>query len=183
MLVYFTGPYMNTMTIRMKPKDLPVVEALHKKLFPAQYFDYAFFDDMLNKYYQQDKVTMRLFNQFTILAIFISCLGLYGLVSLVTACRIKEIGIRKVFGASVTQLFNLLSKDFLILIIVALIIALPLMTVAMRNWLTTYPYRISLDWRIFLIPVAATLFIALAVISREIVRIALVNPVKSLRVD
>ncbi len=182
-LVYNTGPWLNTTTIRIRPKDMPVVEALYKKYFPALYFDYAFFDDILNSYYRQDQITMRLFNQFTILAIFISCLGLYGLVSLVTGYRIKEVGIRKVFGASLTQLFNLLSKDFLILIVVALLIALPVMTVAMQHWLSAYPYRISLDWKIFLIPVAATLLIALAVISREIIRASLVNPVKSLRVD
>ncbi|OQP64159.1 hypothetical protein A3860_22400 [Niastella vici] len=182
-LVYNTDPWVNTTTIRIRPKDLPVIEALYKKHFPALFFDYTFFDDIINKYYRQDQITMRLFNQFTILAIFISCLGLYGLVSLVTGYRIKEIGIRKVFGASVTQLFNLLSKDFLVLIILALTISLPVMTVAMRNWLTTYPYRINLDWKIFLIPVAATVFIALAVISREIIRVSLMNPVKSLRVD
>lgn len=182
-LVYNAGPLLNTTTIRIRPKHLPMVEALYKKYFPVRYFDYAFFDDMLNEYYRQDQITMRLFNQFTILAIFISCLGLYGLVSLVTGYRIKEIGIRKVFGASIAQLFNLLTKDFLILIIVALFIALPVMTVAMQHWLSAYPYRINLGWKIFLMPVAATLLIALAVISREIIRAFLVNPVKSLRVD
>jgi putative ABC transport system permease protein len=182
-LVYNTGPWMNTTTIRISPKDLPVVEALYKKHFPSLYFDYAFLDEIVNQYYRQDQITMSLFNQFTILAIFISGLGLYGLVSLVTAYRTKEIGVRKVFGASVSQLFSLLSKDFLILIIVALLIALPLMTVAMQNWLSAYPYRIRLDWTIFLVPVAATVLIALAVITREIIRVSLINPVISLRAD
>jgi putative ABC transport system permease protein len=182
-LVYNTGPWLNATTIRIRPKDMPVVEALYKKHFPALYFDYAFFDDLLNEYYRQDQITMRLFNQFTILAIIISCLGLYGLVSLVTVYRIKEIGVRKVFGASLAQLFNLLSKDFLVLIVLALIIALPVMAVAMKYWLSTYPYRIGLGWKIFLAPVAATVLIALAVISRQIIRVSLVNPVKSLRVD
>jgi putative ABC transport system permease protein len=182
-LVYNTGPWMNTTSIRIKPKDLPVVAALYKKHFPSLYFDYAFLDDILDQYYRQDQITMRLFNQFTILAIFISCLGLYGLVSLVTAYRAKEIGVRKVFGASLSQLFSLLSKDFLILVLVALIIALPLMAIAMQNWLSDYPYRIPLDWTIFLIPVAATVLIALAVITREIIRVSLINPVISLRAD
>ena len=182
-LVYNTGSWLNTTTIRVRPKDLPVVEALYKKHFPSFYFDYGFFNDMLNQYYRQDQITMRLFNQFTILAIFISCLGLYGLVSLVTAYRTKEIGVRKVFGASVSQLFSLLSKDFLILVFVGLVIALPLMTVAMQNWLSAYPYRISLDFTIFLIPIAATVLIALAVITREIIRVSLINPVISLRAD
>jgi putative ABC transport system permease protein len=182
-LVYNTGSWLNTTTIRVRPTDLPVVEALYKKHFPSLYFDYAFLDDILNQYYRQDQITMRLFNQFTILAIFISGLGLYGLVSLVTAYRTKEIGVRKVFGASVSQLFSLLSKDFLILVFVALVIALPLMTVAMQNWLSAYPYRISLDFTIFLIPIATTVLIALAVITREIIRVSLINPVISLRAD
>ena len=182
-LIYNTDPWMNTTTIRMRPTDLPVVEALYKKHFPSLYFDYAFFDDMLNQYYRQDQITMRLFNQFTILAIFISCLGLYGLVSLVTAYRTKEIGVRKVFGASLSQLFSLLSKDFLILVLVALVIALPLMAVAMQNWLSAYPYRITLDFTIFLVPIAATVLIALVVITREIIRVSLLNPVISLRAD
>ena len=182
-LVYNTSAWLNTTSIRIRPKDLPVVEALYKKHFPSLYFDYSFFDDLLNQYYRQDQITMKLFNQFTILAIFISCLGLYGLVSLVTAYRIKEIGVRKVFGASLTQLFALLSKDFLILILVALIIALPLMTVAMQHWLSAYPYRINFGFTIFLIPIAATVLIALAVITREIIRVSLINPVISLRAD
>ena len=182
-LVYNTGSWLNTTSIRIRPKDLPVVEVLYKKHFPSLYFDYAFLDDILNQYYRQDQITMSLFNQFTILAIFISGLGLYGLISLVTAYRTKEIGVRKVFGASLSQLFSLLSKDFLILILVALLIALPLMTIAMQNWLSAYPYRIPLDWKIFLVPVAATALIALAVITREIIRVSLINPVISLRAD
>jgi putative ABC transport system permease protein len=182
-LVYNTGPWLNTTTIRIKPKHLPVVEALYKKHFPTLYFDYAFFDEILNQYYRQDQITMNLFNQFTILAIFISCLGLYGLASLVTAFRTKEIGVRKVFGASLSHLYSLLSKDFLVLILIALLISLPLMAIAMRQWLSGYPYRIPLDWKIFLVPVAATVLIALAVITREIIRVALVNPVKSLRAE
>ena len=182
-LVYNTSTWMNTTSIRIRPKDLPAVEALFKKHFPSLYFDYAFFDDILNQYYRQDQITMSLFNQFTILAIFISGLGLYGLVSLVTAYRTKEIGVRKVFGASLSQLYSLLTKDFLILILVALVIALPLMTIAMQNWLSAYPYRISLDWTIFLVPITATVLIALAVITREIIRVSLINPIISLRTD
>jgi putative ABC transport system permease protein len=182
-LVYNTGPWLNTTTIRIRPKDMPIVETLYKKHFPSLYFDYAFFDEILDQYYRQDRITMNLFNQFTLLAIFISCLGLYGLVSLVTAFRTKEIGVRKVFGASIPQLYSLLSKDFLLLIVIALLISLPVMTIAMRSWLSSYPYRIGLDWKIFLLPVATTVLIALSVITKEIIRVALVNPVKSLRVE
>jgi putative ABC transport system permease protein len=182
-LVNNTGQWMNTTTIRIRPKDIPVVETLYKKHFPDLYFDHTFFDEMLNQYYKQDRITMSLFNQFTILAVFISCLGLYGLVSLVTIHRTKEVGVRKILGASLSQLFSLLSKDFLILIVLALAIALPLMTIAMQNWLSSYPYHIGLDWKMFLFPILATLLVALAVVSREIIRTSIANPVKSLRSD
>jgi len=132
-LVSNTGQWMNTTTIRIRPKDIQVVENLYKKHFPDRYFDHTFFDEMLNQYYKEDRITMSLFNRFTILAVFISCLGLYGLVSLVTIHRTKEVGVRKVLGATLSQLFSLLSKDFLILIVFALAIALPLMTIAMQT--------------------------------------------------
>jgi putative ABC transport system permease protein len=182
-LVYNANPFFNTTSIRINPKDFRIVEALYKKHFPSLYFDYAFFDDMLNRYYRQDEITMSLFNQFTILAIFVSCLGLYGLVSLVTVQRTKEIGVRKVLGATISQLFSLLSRDFLILIVIAMVIAIPLMGFAMHNWLISYPYHISLNWMMFVVPVVTTILIALAVISREIIKASLVNPVKSLKTE
>ncbi|HTF28976.1 MAG TPA: FtsX-like permease family protein, partial [Flavitalea sp.] len=182
-LVSNTNQWLNTTTIRIRQKDVAVVETLYKKHFPGLYFEHTFFDDMLNQYYKQDRITMSLFNRFTILAVFISCLGLYGLVSLVTIHRTKEVGVRKVLGATLSQLFSLLSKDFLILIVFALAIALPLMTIAMQNWLSSYPYHINLDWKMFVVPVAATLLVALAVVSREIIKASVANPVKSLRAD
>lgn len=172
-----------TITMRVDPKNLDRIEAIFKKHFPSYFFDYRFFDDLLSQYYQQDKVTMSLFNQFTGLAIFVSCLGLYGLVSLVTAHRTKEIGVRKVLGATLTQLFSLLTKDFLLLVLVALAIALPLTAIAMRYWLNSYAYHVNLNWVVFVLPVFATLLIALLVISREVIKAALVNPVKSLKAE
>jgi len=126
---------------------------------------------------------MSLFNDFTILAIFVSCLGLYGLVALIAVQRTKEIGIRKVLGATLSQLLSLLAKDFMKLVLWALVIALPIAGYFMSKWLASYAYHIPLTWWMFLIPILFVVMIALTVISREIVRAALANPVKSLRTE
>jgi len=133
--------------------------------------------------YEKDKITMSLFNDFTILAIFVSCLGLYGLVALIAVQRTKEIGIRKVLGATLSQLLSLLAKDFMKLVLWALVIALPIAGYFMSKWLASYAYHIPLTWWMFLIPILFVVMIALTVISREIVRAALANPVKSLRTE
>jgi putative ABC transport system permease protein len=117
------------------------------------------------------------------LAIFVSCLGLYGLVALIAVQRTKEIGLRKVLGATLSQLLSLLAKDFMKLILWALVIALRIAAYFMNKWLASYAYHIQLTWWMFLIPVLFVMMIALALISREIVRAALANPVKSLRTD
>ena len=124
---------------------------------------------------------MTLFTWFTILAILISCLGLYGLVSLIAVQRTKEIGIRKVLGATLRQLVSLLTKDFVKLITIAALIALPLAGYAMYEWLTDYAYHIELQWWMFLLPVFVVLIIALGVIAQQILKAALANPVKALR--
>jgi len=181
-LIYNTFPA-NTTTVKIKPGDLGIVKDLYKKNFPAIPFDYSFFDEIVNKQYQSDRITMSLFNGFTILAIFVSCLGLYGLVALIAVQRTKEIGIRKVLGASLKQLLSLMTKDFVKLVIIALIIALPIAGIVMSKWLASYAYHIQLSWWMFLIPSFLVLLIALSVISREIIKTALANPVKSLRTE
>ncbi|HZK64390.1 MAG TPA: FtsX-like permease family protein, partial [Puia sp.] len=173
----------NTATLRIRPSDLPNVKALFKTYFPTLPFDYSFFDDMLNKQYEKDKMTMSLFNAFMILAIFVSCLGLYGLVSLIAGQRTTEIGIRKLLGASLNQLFSVLATDFIKLVFVAIAIALPVGGIVMSRWLASYAYHIPVNWWMFLIPVLFTLLIALMVISREIIKTAIANPVKSLRME
>ena len=181
-LIYNTSPA-NTITVKIKPADLPIVKALYKKNFPATTFDYAFFDEIVSNQYRQDEITMSLFKDFTILAIIISCMGLYGLVALIAVQRTKEIGIRKVLGASVSQLLSLLTKDFLKLVLWALIIALPLAGLAMNKWLANYAYHARLSWWMFLVPVLCVLLITLAVVSREVIKAAIANPVKSLRTE
>ncbi|HTE13434.1 MAG TPA: FtsX-like permease family protein, partial [Chitinophagaceae bacterium] len=181
-MVYNLNP-ISTTTVKIKPADLPLVKEIFKKNFPAIPIDYSFFDEIVNKQYQQDKITMSLFNDFTILAIFVSCLGLYGLVALIVVQRTKEISIRKVLGATLNQLLSLLTKDFVKLVFWALLIALPIAGFIMYKWLASYAYHIRLSWWMFLIPVLLILIITLVVISREIIRTALANPVKSLRTE
>lgn len=181
-LVYNLNPA-NTTTVRIKPSDLHVVTTIFRKYFPSIPADYAFFDEIVDKRYEKDKLTMSLFNDFTILAIFVSCLGLYGLVSLIAVQRTKEIGIRKVMGATLSQLLSLMAKDFMELVLWALVIALPVGGYFMNKWLASYAYHILLTWWIFLIPVFLVTIIALMVISREIVRAAVANPVRSLRTE
>lgn len=183
LILVYKEPWFKTITLRLQPQHLPLIEKLHRQYFPALYFDFEFADDMLRDYYEQDQITMSLFNRFTALAIFVSCLGLYGLVSLVMAHRTKEIGIRKVLGATITQLFSILTRDFITLVMVALVIALPLMSLAMSRWLNSYAYHVSLNWIMFALPAMATLVIALLVISREVIRTSLANPVNSLKSD
>jgi putative ABC transport system permease protein len=179
-LVYNTFPIKNT-SIKIKPKDLPVIRQIYKTYFPSIPMDYSFFDEIVNKQYERDRVTMSLFNDFTILAVFVSCLGLYGLVALIAFQRTKEISIRKVLGASMAQLISVMSKDFVKLILIALLIALPVSAILLNQWLKNYAYHISLSWWMFLIPVVLVLLISMAVISKEIIKTALSNPVKSLR--
>ncbi len=181
-MVYNTFP-INTTTVKIKPRDLPVVKALFKKNLPEVPIDYSFVDEMVAKQYQKDRITMSLFNSFTILAILVSCLGLYGLVALIAVQRTKEIGLRKVLGASLNQLFYLFTKDFMKLIFWALLIALPIAGIIMSNWLSSYAYHVRLHWWMFLIPALTVFFITLIVISREIIKTALINPVKTLRTE
>ncbi len=179
-MIYNTTP-INITTIKIKPRDLALVKTVFKKNFPEIPIDYSFLDDIVEKQYTKDRITMQLFNSFTLLAILVSCLGLYGLVALIAIQRTKEISIRKVLGATLRQLFSLMTKDFLKLLVWSLIIALPVAAIAMNKWLSSYAYHVSLRWWMFLIPVIVILSLALAVISREIIKAACMNPVKSLR--
>lgn len=181
-MVWNTFPA-NTITVKIKPEHLDVVKTLQKKYFAAQPFDYVFLDEVVNRQYKQDNISMALFNHFTMLAILVSCLGLYGLVSLIVAQRTKEVSIRKVLGATLQQLITLLTRDFMKLLIWAMLIALPVAGFLMSKWLSNYAYRIQLVWWMFLIPVALLLLITLLVISKEVIKTALINPVKSLKAE
>ena len=152
-----------------------------QQLFPDEVFEYQFLDDQLAKLYETETLTARLINVFTALAILICCLGLYGLVSHAVVQRTKEIGIRKVLGASVESIVALLSKDFLKLVLIAIVIASPIAWYAMNRWLQDFAYKITIEWWVFALAGLLAVGIALLTVSFQSVKAALMNPVKSLR--
>lgn len=161
-----------------------VVQLAEKKwaqFFPGNPFEYFFLDDRFDEQYKADKQFGNVFTIFSGLAIFVACLGLFGLAAFVTSKRTKEIGIRKVLGASVSNILNLLSTDFLKLIIVSVILAIPLSYFSMEQWLNGFAFRIGLSWYLFALPALLVLLIALVTVSFQTSRAARANPVKSLR--
>jgi putative ABC transport system permease protein len=144
-------------------------------------FEYSFLDESLRKLYEEDKKVARIINTFTAIAMLISCLGLYGLSSYMAERRFKEIGVRKVMGASVTQIVGLMSKEFVKLVVIAFVLAVPLAWYAMNQWLEGFTYRVPVHSTVFIIAGVSALVIALLTISYESVRAAMGNPVESLR--
>jgi putative ABC transport system permease protein len=159
------------------------VESAFHKLNPNEPFEYTFLDEDFAKNYAADEKLSAIVGYFTIIAIFISCLGLFGLATFSAEQRIKEIGVRKVLGASVTSIVTLLSTDFLKLVIIAIMIASPIAWWAMNKWLQDFAYRTSIGWWIFIIAGLGALIIALITISFQAIRAAVSNPVKSLRTE
>ncbi len=151
------------------------------KFFPGNPFEYFFLDDDFAEQYKADQQFGTVFTVFSSLAIFVACLGLFGLAAFMTTKRTKEIGIRKVLGASVSNIVNLLSTDFLKLILISVVLAVPLAYYGMNEWLNGFAFRISLGWYIFVIPSIVVLLIALATVSLQTSRAARANPVNSLR--
>ncbi|MDP9081485.1 MAG: ABC transporter permease [Bacteroidota bacterium] len=174
------------MYVRLKSSDayeksLASIQNVLKKYNPAYPFDYRFVDDQFNRMFQSEMLVSKLSRVFAALAIVISCLGLFGLAAYTAERRTKEIGIRKVLGASVPGLASLLSMEFLQLVILSCLLAFPTAYWAMTNWLKTYQYRIGINWWVFAIAGLTAVIIAVATISFQSVKAALANPVKSLR--
>lgn len=163
------------------PTAVSQVETVWKRFFPNRPFEYQFLDERFNKLYAREQTQQTLFSIFAGIAILISCLGLFGLSMFIAEQRTKEIGIRKVLGASVPSLVRLFSTDFLKLVLVALVIATPLAWYAMHNWLNDFAYRTTIHWWIFLLAGGLTVLIALLTVSVQSIKVALMNPVKSLR--
>ncbi len=165
------------------------VNAKMKKAYDEVYpnsnweFDPKFFDETIAKFYKKEQQFAHILNTATGIAIFISCMGLFGLVAFTTQRRTKEIGIRKVLGASVTQIVNLLSKDFLKLVILGIVIASPIAYWAMNKWLQDFAYRVDIEWWVFALAGIVAIVIALLTVSYQSIRAALANPVKSLRTE
>jgi len=177
----------NPICIKADTKDLAstinAIKAKYASFFPGNYFDYYFLDEKFNEQYKNDQLFGNVFSIFAGFAIFIACLGLLGLSLFATAQRTKEIGVRKVLGASVSNIILLLSKDFIRLIIIAFIIASPVAWFIMHNWLQDFAYRINISWWIFFAAGLLAVIIALTTISFQAIKAAVANPVKSLRTE
>ncbi|MEM8969138.1 MAG: ABC transporter permease [Bacteroidota bacterium] len=164
-------------------ETIGTVQKTWQQMFPGNPMEYFFLDDFFNRQYQQDQRFGQIFSIFSILAIFIACLGLFGLASFTTVQRTKEIGVRKVLGASVSGIVSLLSIDFLKPVLLAGVLAIPIAYFLMRYWLQSYPFRINMVWWLFLIPLVLVLVIALLTVSYQTLRAATQNPVDSLRYE
>lgn len=174
--------------VRFKPgtdytQDIAKTKAVIKKINPSYPFEYSFVDEEFAKLFKGETLIGTLAALFAGLAIFISCLGLFGLAAYTAERRIREIGIRKVLGASVQSLTSLLSKDFLKLVLISCVIAFPLAWYFMNKWLQDYEYRVSISWWMFVLPAAVAVLIAVVTVSFQAIKAALANPVKSLRTE
>lgn len=186
LILYSDTSNVNFLNIRFKAKTdltsaLAKVENIIKKYDPGYPFEYKFVDEEFDQLFKTESLIGKLSGVFSTLAIFISCLGLFGLAAYTAERRTKEVGIRKVLGATATSLAGLLSKDFLQLVLISCLVAFPVAWWAMDNWLQTYAYRINISWWIFLIAGLLAIVIALLTVSFQAIKAAVANPVKSLR--
>ncbi|TCK80561.1 ABC transporter permease [Albibacterium bauzanense] len=162
-------------------KAIQVIETEWKKIYPGVPFEYKFYDETIASLYQQEQNTSKLVGAATGVTIFISCLGLFGLATLTAFQRTKEIGIRKVLGATVTGIVKILSKDFVKLVLIAIVIASPIAWWAMNQWLQDFAYRVQIQWWMFVMAGIIAVFIALLTVSSQALKAAIANPVDSLR--
>ncbi len=184
--------YSSTFHIALKPQNadgtlwkntIAKIETAFKKNYPEEEFNYEFVDESIAKFYKSEQDLSHLLKWATGLAIFISCIGLLGLVIYTTNLRTKEIGVRKVLGASVSNIVSLLSKDFVLLVMIAFVIAAPLTWWAMHKWLENFAYRTSINWWVFVVSGISMIIIALITLSIQTIKAAMANPVKSLRTE
>nr|WP_067055880.1 ABC transporter permease [Mucilaginibacter sp. L294] len=174
--------------IRLDPKKsthdaMAKIEAVFKQYDPGSPFEYKFTDDEYAKKFDNEERVGKLAGFFTLLAIFISCMGLFGMASFMAEQRIKEIGVRKVLGASVFNLWRLMSTDFIILVSISLLIAIPMAYYLMHGWLQDYKYRAELSWWIFALTAVGAITITVLTVSYQSIKAALANPVKSLKTE
>lgn len=173
--------------VRFSSASLPSIigqlEAKFKEVVPDSGFEYVFLDKNLERFYSQERKTATMGLLFCLMAIFVACLGLFGLAAFMAEQRKKEIGVRKVLGASVLNITKMLSKDFVKLVLISLIISFPIAYWLMNDWLQSFAYHINVSWSVFLIAGIAAILIALFTVSFQSIRAALMNPVKSLRTE
>jgi putative ABC transport system permease protein len=176
-----------TINIKIRPGSektvLPFIEKLWTNTYPNNVYEYHFLDETIDNFYKQEDQLSQLYKIFAGIAIFISCLGLYGLVSFMAVQRTKEVGIRKVLGASVRNIVYLLSKEFTLLILLAFVISAPIAYYIMHEWLKNYAYRIPLGASIFLLAIGSSILIAWITVAHRAIHAATANPIKSLRTE
>ncbi|WP_293683828.1 MULTISPECIES: ABC transporter permease [unclassified Spirosoma] len=184
-IFYYEPANLNAMYIKTTGKDaeraIASAQKAWKQYNPDYPFDYAFLDDVFNRLYLSEQKTGMLFNIFAGIAILISCLGLFGLATYTAQVRTREIGVRKVLGASVSGIIQLLAKDFVKLVFIAILLATPIAWYTMSLWLEDFAYRTNVQWWVFAIAGILALAIALLTVSFQSIKAALMNPVKSLR--
>ncbi|HEY6503042.1 MAG TPA: ABC transporter permease [Chitinophagaceae bacterium] len=188
--LYHIGRYENmyNLIFRLNPaqnvkQSLSSIEQAWKKFTPGVPFDYKFIDEEFGNKFRAEERIGKLASYFAVLAIFISCLGLFGMASFVAEQRTKEIGIRKVLGASIVNLWRLLSTEFFVLVLFSCIIAAPIAWYYLHNWLINYDYRIEIKWQVFVLAALAALIITILTVSFQAIKAAIANPVKSLRTE
>jgi ABC-type antimicrobial peptide transport system permease subunit len=180
---WFSTMHVKFNTSQSTSESLSKAEQIFKKYNPAYPFDYQFVDLEYAKKFAKEQRTKTMAGVFATLAIFISCLGLFGLSAYIAESRVKEIGVRKVLGASVLDITRLLSIDFVKLVIVSIIIATPIAWYGMNKWLEDYSYRINVGWGIFIVAGLLAILIALITVSFQSIKTAVANPIKSLRTE
>ncbi|TSD67416.1 FtsX-like permease family protein [Inquilinus sp. KBS0705] len=163
--------------------SLKGIENIWNEVYPDYAFEYRFLDESIASFYKQENQLSQIYECFAIVAILLSCLGLYGLASFMAVQRLKEVGIRKVLGSSVSGIVYLFSKEFIILVGIGFVIASPITWYLMSKWLQDYTYRIEIHWSIFLLAGGVAIGIALATVSFQLIKAALINPIKSLRTE
>jgi ABC-type antimicrobial peptide transport system permease subunit len=178
--------YSSYYNLRLNPEksaseNISIIERVFKEHFPDIPFEYEFVDEQYGEKFASEERIGTLSGIFTALAILISCLGLFGLTSFVAEQRTKEIGVRKVLGASVFNVWNMLSKDFLKLVVISSFIAIPIAYYVMNGWLQEYPYRVILKWWIFALAIIGAMLVTVLTVSFQAFKAAKANPVKSLR--
>lgn len=184
-LVLRFSNYGGYVIIRTQPQvtetSINTLEQISHDLNPGYPFKYDFLDQKLADLYKGDQKMGSIFNLFAVLAIFISCLGLYGLSAFMAEQRTREIGVRKVLGASLVNIVYLLSTGFTRLIMIAIVIAVPLSWYAVNSWLAGFAYHVNVGWAVFVLSSMAALIISWITVSYESIKVAIVNPIKSLR--
>lgn len=184
LLIYSSKSNYQTLSVKIASNNLNEsigsISDLYKEVYPEYSFDYEFFDDGIASFYEGEKRMASIISLFSGFAIIIGCIGLYGLISYTTQQKLKEVGIRKVLGASIANIVSIFSKEIIVLVIIAFAIAAPLVAYGMNEWLNNFQYRIELDWKVFITGIGTTLFIALITVGYKTYKAAVSNPVESL---